>query len=399
MDSTQFDTLVKSLSGTDTRRDLLRRLAPLPLAGLLATLLPDESAHGQGNGAGVGGGGGRRQRRKARHRHDPGDDKDNRKGKRKHKKKKPTCTPTTCAAQGKNCGSIADGCGTQIPCGPDDCGAGYSCTDNVCRCPDGTAVCQGVCCAVGQVCANGQCGCGAGTKPCDGRCIAEETCCGGCPETQVCANGQCGCGAGTKPCDGRCIPEDTCAGCCPANHVCQNATCCVEPTALQAALTAGPDTIRLCANTTYHGNFRINRSLTVIGAGMDSSILDGNLTGQVLRIAGGLQVTLQQLRVTRGSSASGAGIFMEPGNTVLTLQDAKVSSNTASSSGGGIRLNSGTTLAVQGSSVIENNTAGVSGGGIFNVSSTDAVTFTGTSCVRGNQPDQCANATCPVCPA
>ena len=37
---------------------------------------------------------------------------------RKHKKKKPQCTPTTCAAQGKTCGSIADGCGKTLDCGP-----------------------------------------------------------------------------------------------------------------------------------------------------------------------------------------------------------------------------------------------------------------------------------------
>jgi hypothetical protein len=46
------------------------------------------------------------------------------------------CTPTTCQAQGKNCGSISDGCGGTLNCGtcsaPDTCaGAG---TPNVCGC-------------------------------------------------------------------------------------------------------------------------------------------------------------------------------------------------------------------------------------------------------------------------
>ena len=27
------------------------------------------------------------------------------------------CTPTSCAAQGKNCGTLADGCGGQLDCG------------------------------------------------------------------------------------------------------------------------------------------------------------------------------------------------------------------------------------------------------------------------------------------
>jgi lysophospholipase L1-like esterase len=45
-----------------------------------------------------------------------------------------SCTPTTCAAQGKNCGSIGDGCGGTLTCGscisPQTCGGGG--TANVC---------------------------------------------------------------------------------------------------------------------------------------------------------------------------------------------------------------------------------------------------------------------------
>jgi hypothetical protein len=46
----------------------------------------------------------------------------------------PTCTPTTCAALGDNCGSVSDGCGGTLTCGsctaPDTCGGGG--TPNVC---------------------------------------------------------------------------------------------------------------------------------------------------------------------------------------------------------------------------------------------------------------------------
>jgi len=52
------------------------------------------------------------------------------------------CTPTTCAAQGKNCGSISDGCGGTLNCGtctnPNTCGGGG--TANVCGCT-GTQCC------------------------------------------------------------------------------------------------------------------------------------------------------------------------------------------------------------------------------------------------------------------
>src|SRR2546430_2486791 len=44
------------------------------------------------------------------------------------------CTPTTCAAHGKNCGTITDGCGGTIACG--SCSGGETCagggTANVC---------------------------------------------------------------------------------------------------------------------------------------------------------------------------------------------------------------------------------------------------------------------------
>ena len=42
------------------------------------------------------------------------------------------CHPTTCAAQGATCGSIADGCGNMLPCGT--CGTGDTCEYNTCVC-------------------------------------------------------------------------------------------------------------------------------------------------------------------------------------------------------------------------------------------------------------------------
>jgi len=49
----------------------------------------------------------------------------------------PPCTPTTCAAQGKNCGTIPDGCGGTLTCGvctaPQTCGG--AAVANVCAVP------------------------------------------------------------------------------------------------------------------------------------------------------------------------------------------------------------------------------------------------------------------------
>src|SRR5206468_7895906 len=83
----------------------------------------------------------------------------------------PACVPTTCAAQGKNCGTIPDGCGGTLTCGvctaPQTCGgAGVA---NVC------GVCTPTTCAAqGKNCGTIPDGCG-GTLTC-GVCTAPQTC-------------------------------------------------------------------------------------------------------------------------------------------------------------------------------------------------------------------------------
>ena len=84
------------------------------------------------------------------------------------------CTPTTCAAQGKNCGTIPDGCGGTLTCGvctaPQTCGGGG--VANVC------GVCiPTTCAAQGKNCGTIPDGCG-GTLTC-GVCTAPQTCGGG----------------------------------------------------------------------------------------------------------------------------------------------------------------------------------------------------------------------------
>src|SRR5262249_10569601 len=77
----------------------------------------------------------------------------------------PVCTPTTCAAAGKNCGTIPDGCGGTLTCGvcvaPQTCGgAGVA---NVCGVPP---VCTPTTCAAqGKNCGTIPDGCG-GTLTC-----------------------------------------------------------------------------------------------------------------------------------------------------------------------------------------------------------------------------------------
>src|SRR5207247_1290616 len=92
----------------------------------------------------------------------------------------PACTPTTCAAQGKNCGTISNGCGGTLTCGactaPQTCGGGG--VANVC----GTCT-PTTCAAQGKNCGAISDGCG-GTLTC-GACTTPQTC-GGAGVANVC---------------------------------------------------------------------------------------------------------------------------------------------------------------------------------------------------------------------
>ena len=96
-----------------------------------------------------------------------------------------TCTPTTCAAQGKNCGSISNGCGGTLSCGnctsPQTCGGGG--TANVCG---GGSCTPTTCAAQGKNCGSISNGCG-GTLSC-GNCTSPQTCGGG-GTANVCGGG------------------------------------------------------------------------------------------------------------------------------------------------------------------------------------------------------------------
>jgi hypothetical protein len=68
-----------------------------------------------------------------------------------------SCTPTTCAAQGKNCGTISDGCSGTLACGtctsPEVCGIGAE--PNVCAVPCPLGCPSGFTCNLDGACAGG----------------------------------------------------------------------------------------------------------------------------------------------------------------------------------------------------------------------------------------------------
>ena len=135
------------------------------------------------------------------------------------------CTPTTCAAQGDNCGSISDGCGGTLNCG-------------TCAAPQTCGGCGNlhVCCCNPLTCAGQFKNCGTLDDGC-GHILN----CGTCPSGQICSTGQCvvlcstcaslgfNCGTASDGCGhtlncGTCCNGQTCV-----NNVCTG-TCTCTPT-------------------------------------------------------------------------------------------------------------------------------------------------------------------------
>jgi hypothetical protein len=146
-----------------------------------------------------------------------------------------SCTPTTCSAQGENCGSIPDGCGGTLTCG--SCGSGQTCTNNVC-----TSTCTPKTCSSKPVvnCGSMPDGCG-GTLNCGNTCAAPQTCggngtaniCGVCVPTSCSAQGKnCGSipdGCGNTLACGSCTAPQTCSGAGTANVCgCTPTTCALQ---------------------------------------------------------------------------------------------------------------------------------------------------------------------------
>lgn len=144
---------------------------------------------------------------------------------------------------------------------------------------------------------------------------------------------------------------------------------------LQAAIDAAKHgaTIHLCGGTwALPSTIVMVKNLTLHGAGDERSILDGRDTVRVLAIAAGVNVTLRDLRVTKGKTPNGdlpvnagGGIFNAG---ALTLHGSSVTESSGVF-GGGIYNSSGSTLTLLDSSV-SGNKASMQGGGIVNYSAT-----------------------------
>ncbi|MEX2236936.1 MAG: choice-of-anchor Q domain-containing protein [Dehalococcoidia bacterium] len=153
---------------------------------------------------------------------------------------------------------------------------------------------------------------------------------------------------------------------------------------------AGADTLMLTRtgaleNANVSGDLDILTSLTIKGMGASNTIIDGNGAATLDRVVQAdcfCPVRLQQVTLTGGAGASGAGLYVGGANNV-TLIRVTIDDNHASGNGGGINNFEGQLYAEN--STISGNSASQDGGGIYNFGLTQLVNVTvaGNTAVRG----------------
>lgn len=153
-----------------------------------------------------------------------------------------------------------------------------------------------------------------------------------------------------------------CGACPTACDVC--ASGCTYST-VQAAIDGASTgaTVAICAGT-FAENLRINKNLTLAGAGRNATILDGKAENSVIAIDPGLTgVTIRDLTITNGKSP-GVGGGISNGTAQTTLVNVLITDNVAETRGGGLDINGGGRVSLS-NSEITNNFAGDFGGGVF----------------------------------
>lgn len=140
----------------------------------------------------------------------------------------------------------------------------------------------------------------------------------------------------------------------PTNPTLTNALAVIGDVTGDAIVNLGPGTYQEGAT------LNLDKDVTLIGAGIATTVLDGNNSYPVLEVNTDTTATIQNLTISSGvSTGSGGGIF---NSGSLTLRDTQVTDNRASF-GGGIRSVGGDTTIID--STIGNNIATVVGGGIY----------------------------------
>jgi CSLREA domain-containing protein len=150
-----------------------------------------------------------------------------------------------------------------------------------------------------------------------------------------------------------------------------------DPTLSTITLPAG--TFVIASNDPDFGDFNIDTEVVIQGAGMNDSIIDGQLMSTVFSVTAEGKLTLRDLTVTKGkSNANAGGIFSL---NELTLERVMVSVNEGDTAGGVLASN-----LTMNASFIESNT-GRSVGGLFVLDATirDSFIVANTATGSGNQ--------------
>ena len=132
---------------------------------------------------------------------------------------------------------------------------------------------------------------------------------------------------------------------------------------------SGADTIIVPADTyeldgsMFGGELVLTEEVEIVGAGADSTFIDGLDSIRILHVEDGVTATISGVTLRRGVDDTGAGIFNEG---TLSLNDVIVTDNHANIDGGGLANAADAALTVTNSD-ISSNTAQTNGGGIANL--------------------------------
>ena len=179
----------------------------------------------------------------------------------------------------------------------------------------------------------------------------------------------------------------------PGDGVCADATgkCTLRAAIQETNTTVEVDTVRLRAGLyrltiggvdrgAENGDLNIRHSLTILGAGANTTIVDGNGLDRVFNVytepneQG--KVSFSNLTIQNGSANVGGGLIS--GGATLSLKNCNILRNRATEEGGGMYLDSGDQVLV-GCKVKNNIASGagvVRGGGIRGSNLSSAVTLT-----------------------